>query len=675
MSARGDFASARRELQSVTPVAEPEYREPLHRQAMTLEVLESIDLVRRLLREGDTAGASRASTTILNALNNDEYARLGVAGAALSLLGRATELARRVEGGDRTAGTSEEVSAFVQHMGRELTALERETVHRSLEAVLDPQRTTSGSTLGDLLNRKPWRSGLSRPVEAVPEPGKSGAHVPVMQGPDSPVIGRILIEQEQRERVAAAPQTATQGRAFDPFETVTRAALEYWHVVLAMALLFAAIGYFAMVSAPDRYASTALLQKSPQSNLRAPITNRPQNYVPSLPPKTILQFVRMPTFHERVSKRLETTGWAPGESPAESEFKKYSLSAAVVAGALAVSVEDTGASTFLVSIEATHDNPETAQAIAGAAAEEFRIVHYEYITREAGANLTDYQARLVVINERIEALRKQRLEEFKTDDVLGLGASLEQRINHLLKQITDNRKGLDDARIELKAARQELDAQIAIAERIPEYQQPEADSRIAERMRSLNELESELRELNRKAETYGPEHPARKRIKQLQDDIELLRAEIKALEDEARKPDQQQPMNPHRAEAEDRVNKARYRVTLNEDRVASTEKLLPALESEVAGLRQSYLQSESLRRDETDLLAQKSRNEVVIEEINAVRSSAGRELALVSPATKASKVPKDTLVGIAVGIILGLVVGIGVAVALMRRRQTRRALA
>lgn len=675
MSARGDFASARRELESATPGADPEFREPLHRQAMTLEVLESIDLVRRLLREGDTQGASRASTTILNALNSDDYARLGVAGAALSLLGRAGELARRVEGGDRTAGTREEVSAFVQHLSRELTALERETVHRSLEAVLDPAGVRTSSTLGDLLNRKPWRSGLSRPVEAVPEHSQSGAHVPVMQGPESPVIGRILIEQEQRERVAAAPQTATQSRGFDPFETLTRSALEYWHVVLAMSLLFAAIGYFAMVSAPDRYSSTALLQKTPQSNLRAPITNRPQNYVPALPPKTILQFVRMPTFHERVAERLSNTGWAPGESPAANELKKYSLSPGVIAAALAVSVEDTGASTFLVNIVATHDNPDTAQAIAGAAAEEFRIVHYEYITREAAANLTDYEARQVVITQRIEGLRQKRLDEFKTADVLGLGSSLEQRIQSLLSQINGSRADLESARIELKAARQELDSQITIAERIPEFVQPESDARIGERVRNLNELERELRELNRKAQTYGPEHPSRKRITQLEEDIDLLRAEIKALEDEARQPDQKLPLNPHRATAEDRVSKARFRVTLNEDRVATLDKRLPTLEAELAGLRQSFLQSESLRREETDLVAQKSRNDVVIEEINAVRSSAGRELSLVSPATKAGKVPKDTLVGIAVGIILGLVVGIGVAVALMRRRQTRRAVA
>ncbi len=674
-SARGDFAEARRELDSASREAEPDVRASLHRQSLTLEVLESIDLVRRLLREGDAAGAARASGTILNALNRDEYARLGVVGAALSLLGRAGDLARRMESGDRGGRTSEEVGAFVQHLGRELTALERETVSRNLEAALDPAQAQATSTLGDLLNRKPWRSSLSRPVEAVPEASRSAANVPVTRAEDSesPVIGRILIEQEQRERVSAAPQTATDGaRPMDPFEVVSRAALENWHIVLASALLFGVIGYLTMVGAPDRYASTALLQKTPQSNLRAPITNRPQTYVPPLPPKTILQLVQLRTFHERVSSRLQNSGWAPGEMPAANELKKYSISADAITQSLDVTVEDTGAQTFMISFQATHDNPEWAQAIAGGAADEFRVVHYEHITREAIANLTDYEARRGQMKERIDTIRKARLNEFKTSEAEGLGATLEQRINHLLTKVGTSRNDLQTSRITLKAARQELDAQIQISERIPEYEQPAADARIGERVRNLTEIERELRELNRKAETYGPEHPARKRITQLEDDIALLRAEIKELEAAQRSPGQELPLNRDRAIAEDRVVKARYNVTLNEDTVARLEELIPRLESELAGLRDGYLQSESMRREEADLLAQQSRNDVVIEEIGAIKGSADRELALVSPASKSTKVQKDVLVGIAVGIVLGLVVGIGVAIGLLRRRQLRR---
>ena len=51
---------------------------------------------------------------------------------------------------------------------------------------------------------------------------------------------------------------------------------------------------------------------------------------------------------------------------------------------------------------------------------------------------------------------------------------------------------------------------------------------------------------------------------------------------------------------------------------------------------------------------------------------ADRELALVSPASKAAKLPREVLLGIALGLVLGLAVGIGLAIALLRRRQLAR---
>ena len=155
----------------------------------------------------------------------------------------------------------------------------------------------------------------------------------------------------------------------------------------------------------------------------------------------------------------------------------------------------------------------------------------------------------------------------------------------------------------------------------------------------------------------------------MQEDIELVKAEIRELEKGSPEDLDRRKLNPVRALAEDRVARARSRVMMAQDKVEYLEKHIPKLETELEGLRKDYLQSESLRRQEQDLLASKERTDVVIEELSAVKASADRELALVSPAGPAQKIERETLVGIAIGLVLGLVVGIGIAIGLLRRRQ------
>jgi hypothetical protein len=678
LAARGDYSAARRRVSELLAGAEGpvegQLRAELEKQGRTLEVLESVDVVRRLLRDGDAGAAAQASHTILDALSSDEYARLGVVAAALTLLGRAGELARKVESGDRSHATREEMDAFVDYLGTELNQLGRDSVDRPLEMALDPAAGLRGAyTLGDMLSRRPWNP-IRPSLEAVPE-GQGSARASATSNPNSPVIGRILIEQEERERVSAVPQTQTQGAGAgnDIFDIVGRAALSAWHIVLFTALIFAAFGYLAVAASPDRFESSALLQKTPTSKLRAPVTGETTEYVPALPSKTVLELVKLPTFHQRVSKRLNETGWGPGENPTPDSLKKYSVTPEVVAKALAVTVTETGRDAYLIEFKAMHEEQETAQAIAGAAATEFRAVHYEHVTREATLNLSDYEARSVRIRGDLDKIYEKRMAEFATGDVQAIGVDIESRTKGLVRDIQDARSELVTRRDELRAAREELDGKIAIAQRLPEFDLPQQNQRIAVREEFLAKLDDELYELSRKRNNFGPDHPIQERIKELQEDIDLVKAEIRELEKGTPEDMDQRKLNPVRALAEDRVAEARSRVSVAQDRVEYLEKHVPKLEAELEDLRGDYLASEALRRDEQDLMRAKERTDVVVEELTAVKASADRELALVSPAATARKIERETLVGIAIGLILGLVVGIGIAIGLLRRRQTRAA--
>jgi hypothetical protein len=670
LAARGDYTSARRRVVEMLGDSgiEESLRGQLIKQGRTLEVLESVDVVRRLLRDGDTRAAASASNTILDALSSDEYARLGVVAAALTLLGRAGELARRAQGDE---DVHEEVDAFVEYLGSELNQLGRESVDRPLEAVIEPGKAATGAyTLGDMLSRRPWKSNLGPALEAVPErPDESARASAISQPVDgSPVIGRILIEQEQRERVSTAPQTQTEGagEGRDIFDLVGRAALAHWYAVLFSALFFAAIGYLAMAASPDRYESSALLQKTPTSKLRAPITGETSEYVPALPSKTVVQLVKLATFQKRVVDRLNNEGWAPDD---KDEPEKYPVTQKEVEESLTVNINETSKEAYLIEFKAVHRDAAYAQAIAGAAADEFRKYHYEHVTREATLNLKDYNERAKRIREDLKDVYDKRLKEFATGDVEAIGVDIESRTQALVNTIQQSRSDLDDARIELRAATGELATQESIAQRLPEYELPQQSERIKARNDFLEQLNRELYELVRKRDDFGPDHPIQQRIKDLQQDIELVKAEIRELEKGSPEDLDRRKLNPVRALAEDRVARAKSRQMLASDKVAYLEKRLPKLEKELEGLRRDYLKSESLRRDEQDLLASKERTDVVIEELNAVKSSADRELALVSPAGPAQKIERETLIGIAVGLVLGLVVGIGIAIALLRRRQ------
>lgn len=671
LAAAGDYTSARRRLGeyvAARPELEAASANSLDEQRRTLEVLESLEVVRQLLRDGKTGSASRAADGIREALTSTEYARLGVVGAALALLGRAGDLARRAENGDRTTALREELGAFVEHLAAELNHLQVEQVDRRLQSVLQPGDDPS-TTLGDLLSRRPWRSNLLPAVEQ-PQSAPSGrsAAVPASQpaNGDSPVIGRILIAQEQQERVAPVAQPQPLAGRVDLFDLVGNAALRYWHVVAGVALCCAAIGYFGVLSTPDRWQSSSLLQKSPQSVSRAPLTGRPETYVSSLPSQTVLQLATLPTFQERVAQRLSNTGWAeePGAKP-----QTFPVSRDAVAAALNVTVDNTGGGFYSIRFTAISRDALTAQAIAGAASDEFQLLHFEHVTREADANIKDYEQRQKDVRAALDDVYKRRLDEFAVESSTAIGITVRDRIDQLVSELRTARTQQGELRTGHVAALQQESALREIAERIPPYEELPPDAKLEALRRLEIEMEKELYDLVRKRGDFGPEHPMQRRIKDLQEDLNLARKEIEEIERTNAADVDRRKTNPLRAAADSRVAEAKSAAGLVEMRLKAVNESIPKLEGELASLREKYLASDSLHREEETLQAQKERYDVILEELTAVRGSAVRELNLIAPAAKAQKVPRQELVGIAAGLIAGLVIGIGVAVALLRRRQ------
>ncbi len=679
-AAAGDFTSARKRLAEHMeaypngPVAQ------LNEHRRTLEVLESLEVVRQLLRDGKTASAARAAEGIRDALNSTEYAQLGILGAALALLGRASDLARRAESGERSPMLGEELGAFVEYLSSELNHLQTEQVDRRLQRVLQPAQTADAAataTLGDLLSRRPWRTNLLPTVsqkatrtQAEPEPQSQAQPADPVQAAasgTSPVIGRILIAQEQTERIAPVVQPQTATGSADTFDLVGRAALRYWHIVAGCAVIAAAIGYLAVLSAPQKYQSSSLLQKTPQSRLRAPITGNSEDYVTSLPSQTVLQLATLDPFRERVSRRLTDIGWTESGKPDPNT--RIPISREEVAGALTVNVDNTGGGIFSIRFTAVSRDRATAQAIAGAAAEEFRQLHYEHMTREAGANLADYEKRQKDILAQLDKLYERRLQEFAVENTDSVGVTLKDRIDQIILELRNARTQHDSLALQLTAARQAEQSLAEIALRIPPYEELAPDAKLLALHRLQADMEKDLFDLLRKRSDLGPEHPMQRRIRDLQEDLNLVEKEIEELERTNAADVDKRKVSPLRAAADSRVAEAKAASALLQLQFDSVGKDVPKLEGELSRLREQYLASETLRRDETSLVAQKERNEVILEELTAVSKGAERELTLLSPASQSQPVPRQELVGIAIGLIAGLIIGIGIAVALLRRRQ------
>jgi chromosome segregation ATPase len=188
----------------------------------------------------------------------------------------------------------------------------------------------------------------------------------------------------------------------------------------------------------------------------------------------------------------------------------------------------------------------------------------------------------------------------------------------------------------------------------------------------LTALESDLRELRRRVEPFCPAHEDHKKVTGMEEEVELLRAEIKELEENKEQGDRLLPLNRERAYAEARVASAQGRMTFNEGKIEAANETIPKLEAELSRLKDSRLESSDLREKEKTLVEDIETYDMRIKEINSIRKSADLELSLQSAASEPYRIQKQSLVGIAIGVVVGLVVGIGGATGIYRRRVVRR---
>src|SRR5690606_413332 len=178
------------------------------------------------------------------------------------------------------------------------------------------------------------------------------------------------------------------------------------------------------------------------STVRAPITSRPNDYLPHFDGNDVLALVNRQEFHARVSRRLAEIGWGSGDDPDTSEYSKHPVEADAVGAALQVSVDDTASQNYLITFRARHSLAQSARAIAAAAADEYRVVHIEKVLQQADTMLAEFKQTQEESEAELKEIRRQMLEEFETDDVLALGKTLEDRVDTLVRRIQASREEL-----------------------------------------------------------------------------------------------------------------------------------------------------------------------------------------------------------------------------------------
>ena len=684
LAARGEFADARQALVDFADALEkanlPQaagVAAQLPLLARTLEVLESIDVVRNLLRAGNSEAAAEASSRILERLTDEDYAQLGISGAAITLLSRASELAR-------SGNENAEFAAFVEFLGGEVNELQQRRFDEPFRRMLkEPASRTSASmasTLGDLLDRKPWRSGLQPAVEpeisAQPR-SQSAARVPTIDQPggpgQAPVLGKILIEQEPR---AQAPQTQTSGAGAesDVFDVIGRAALRHWYVVLGTALVFSLLGYLVAVASPRKYQAAAVLQKSQPSPLRAPITNQTSSFAPTMPREAVAEMTRMLSFYQDVEKKLATSGWAPKSGPQAGQ-KQSTMPVTMddVGAALKVTVKDTGGGSYMIEFAAIHADENTARALADTSAGVFQEKYRDTLVREPQANLDDYKKRGQELQKELDAIALERMKEFYVAaDSEAVGLTTSERIRLLMSKLSTARTELDNAKLAVASTKLEIqDFSDQLRETEPTIPNPRAGTgnpQLDAVYSKWQQVTDELLDLDRKRADFGAKHPIHDRINDLRAQRAELQRRIEELEEETgvRRNTIQ---NPSYVTAGLRVKEAKAKLGAAELAQTRWSEEATRIETELNALREKYIASENLRGRESELSDQLKRNAAVQEDLKGVIATSDRELQVVQSALRASPIEPKVLVGIAVGLVLGLLVGVVISIAMLRRRK------
>ena len=681
LAAEGDYASAREALASLEE-ALAQSRDPASRvveQSLpqlvrTLEVLESIDVVRNLMRAGNHAAAAEASSRILDRLSDDEYADLGISSAAIALISRAGELARRDD--------SPEIEAFVDYLGGEMAELEQRRFDDPFKRALGERSRDAASTLGDLLDRQPWKSGLQPSAAEAAPTSTSGAKVPTIDKPGeqggAPVLGKILIEQEPRASATPQTQTSAAGGDGDVFDTIGRAALRYWHVVLGVALVFSLLGYLIAVAQQKKYQATAILQKAPSSQMRAPISGQASNLAPALPREAVAEMTRMLTFYQAIEKKLAAEGWAPTDGPQKGQkLPTTPVNMDEIAVALKVTVKDTGGTAYIVEFAATHADENTAKAIADTAARVFKQRYHDTLVAEPEANLRDYKTRAAKLKQELDAIAEQRVKEFYVaPDSEAAGLTTSERIRVLVGKLDAARSAHDNAKDDVEAAKLEYKGfgdQLAQTEpTIPNPSRATGSPQLDALNKKWQEVNDELLELDRKRAEFGPKHPIHDRINELRAQRAQLQTQIERLEEETGLRRATIP-NPAYSSVALRVKEAKAKLDEAELREKRWAEDALRIENELNSLRDRYIASEALKTREAEVLEQQKHNAVVQADLEAVIAAADRDLQEVQFALRATPVEPKILIGIAVGLVLGLIVGIVIAIALLRRRKLAEA--
>lgn len=680
LAAQGDFASAREALslleQAIGESESPQAKaalQSLPRLTRTLEVLESIDVVRNLLRAGNQPAAAEASARILDRLGDDDYAELGVCAAAVTLLSRAGELARREE--------PEEIDAFIAYLGGEMAELEQRRFGEPFKRMLGEKSRDASSTLGDLLNRQPWRSGLQPAASENAQTRTEAARVPTIDKPGeaggAPVLGKILIEQEPRASATPQTQTAAAGDG-DVFDVIGRSVLNYWYVTLGTALLFSLLGYLIAVVQTPKYQATAILQKSPSSQVRAPISGQASVLAPALPREAVAEMSRMLSFHKAIEVRLAAEGWSPAEGPDKGQKQRTSaVTMDEIAVALKVTVKDTGGTAYLIEFAATHADENTARAIADTAARVFKQRYYETLVAEPDANLRDYKTRAAILRKEQEQISEQRVKEFYVaSDSEAAGVSTAERIRLLVQKLGESRQNHSNAKHDVAAAKLEYKGfQDQLAETpltIPNPNKGSGNPQLDALYKKWQEVSDELLDLDRRRAEFGPKHPIHDRINELRVQRAQLQGQIERIEEETGARSNTMP-NPAYSNVALRVKEARAKLDEAELREKRWSDDAQRIETELNGLRDRYLASEALKTREAEVVELLKQNSIVQADLEAVISAAKRDLHEVQFALRAAPVEPKILIGIAVGLVLGLVVGVVIAIALLRRRKLAEA--
>lgn len=669
MAAAGDFTGARRRLTQYVS-ADPETPGAnvvaLEEQRRTLEVLESLEVIRQLMRDGKADSAAQAAGGIRDALTSPEYARLGVLPAALALLDRASDLSRRALQGGYEGRQAPEMGAFVSHLGNELRQLQAEQIDQRLHMLTQPGRVTS--TLGDLLSRRTSRAALMPSVEPAPAPPETPRPAEAQAaraGPDGPVIGRILFAQEQTEKIAPTPQTVTAPGHVDMFDLVGGAALRHWPILMGLAVIMASVGYGVVTSAPPKFQSRAMLARAKLSQVSAPNLGDPSQMVRPVLFQEVLHVATSEGFNRSVSDRLQNQGWVDDKGVTQ----KHAMTSEQVGRALAATGENPVSGDFLVSFTGITGDERTCQALVGVACDEIRQWYFNQRTADLDPKIQMYTRLLQEARDGLDRVNARRMEEFEVKVGGSVGVSVEERIDRTVADLRKATSDLQSEKINHTAAKQEEEALKEIAERIPPFEEMPPDARLEALKKFCADLEKEHLELARKREEFGPEHPIQKDIRRVQEDLRLAEKEIEELERTKEAETEKRKPNPLRTTADSRVVEARAKTAVIAMRITALEADAPRLEAELALLKEKYRASLNLRADEERLQKDRARYQGMLDDLAAVRAAAASELGVSGPPSPGKQLARQELVGIAVGLVAGLVIGLGIAVALTRRRQ------